>query len=189
MGQRVLLVSGLISYSLAWPERWPGEGDEPLLAQHLGNLVAISFCLFFPWRIATPLCLSPRPVAGWATCRCAQSHRASTTARRPRGRRSRATTLIPSTCTIQARVQGRVLACPKDTTGPRCTPVLLGTILAEALRGQECRRAPPCRAFPRGTWARRTRLECPCRGSRVGHPSPHPGWEDPTIPPECRDTW
>lgn len=76
MGQRGLLVSELISYSLAWPERWPGEGDEPLLAQHLGNLVAISFCLFFSWRIATPLCLSSRPVAGWAACRCAQSHRA-----------------------------------------------------------------------------------------------------------------
>lgn len=47
MGQRGLLVSRLTSYSFAWPERWPGERDEPLLAQHLRNLVASSLCLFF----------------------------------------------------------------------------------------------------------------------------------------------
>lgn len=64
MGQRGLLVSGLISDSLAWPEGWPGEGNEPLLSQHLGNLVAISLCLFFPLEDGHSSTAQPWP-GGW----------------------------------------------------------------------------------------------------------------------------
>lgn len=46
MGGGVLFVSGLLSYSFAWPERMPGEGDKPLLAQPLVKLLAISSCSF-----------------------------------------------------------------------------------------------------------------------------------------------
>lgn len=49
-GRGDVFVSGLISYSLAWLERWPGEGDEPLLAQRLVKLPAISSFLFSIWQ-------------------------------------------------------------------------------------------------------------------------------------------
>lgn len=76
MGQRGLLVSGLISYSLAWPERWPGEGDEPFLTQHLRNLVATSLCLFFPLEDGHSSMPQPQ-TGGWLGHMqvCTESHR------------------------------------------------------------------------------------------------------------------
>lgn len=77
MGGGDLLVSGLISYSLAWPERWPGEGDKPLLAQRLAKLLAISSCLFF--SLEDGRSSMPQPESGgWLgpVQMCAESHRA-----------------------------------------------------------------------------------------------------------------
>lgn len=75
MGQRGLLVSGLISYSFTWPERWPGEGDEHLLAQHLRNLVATSLCLFFPLEDGRSSMPQPQ-TGGWLGLQaCTESHR------------------------------------------------------------------------------------------------------------------
>lgn len=69
MGGGDVFLSGLISYSLAWLERWPGEGDEPLLAQQLVKLPAISSCLFSTWQDGRSAIAQPRAVPGRAMCR------------------------------------------------------------------------------------------------------------------------